>query len=48
MILYGVRSGILSPKDVGEIILRSEPCNRLAILFMISDVIEQNYLKPSG
>jgi hypothetical protein len=40
MILYGVRSRILSPKDVGEIILRSEPCNRLAILFMISDVVE--------
>ena len=40
MILYGVRSGILSPRDVGEIILRSNPPNRLAILRMISGVVE--------
>jgi hypothetical protein len=40
MILYGVRNGVLSPRDVREIILRSSLPNRLAILLMISGVIE--------
>jgi hypothetical protein len=40
LILYGVRNGVLSPRDVGEIILRSSPPNRLAILLMISGVVE--------